>query len=103
MRSDLVKGGIFGLWGGTAERREVPKCAKSRIAQSPKMREVPNGAKSQNAADGGRCNLRSRCSELSAVQRPMGLRALWAFALYGTSRSMGFRALWDFAPLKILP
>src|SRR5437764_12655462 len=32
-----------------------------------------------------------------AVQRPMGLRALWDFALYGTSRSMGLRALWDFA------
>src|SRR5437868_10905305 len=88
---------LYPLLSTPAERRELPNCAKSRTAQSPKVREVPKCAKSQNAADGGRCNLRSRRSERSAVQRPMGFRALWDFALYGTSRSMGPRALWDLA------
>src|SRR2546430_15334823 len=73
------------------------KGAKSQNARSSELRKVPKCAKSQNAADGGRCNLRSRRSERSAVQRPMGFRALWDFALYGTSRSMGPRALWDLA------
>src|SRR5205823_7455894 len=49
---------------GSAERREVPNCAKSQNARSPELRKVPKCAKSQNAADGGRCNLCSRRSEL---------------------------------------
>jgi hypothetical protein len=37
---------------GSAQEREVPKCAESRSALSPELREVPKSARSRTARDG---------------------------------------------------
>jgi hypothetical protein len=64
-----------------SERRQIPKCAKSRTARNPEEREIPNSAKSRTATKSGTA--------------PFG--AVWDFALFGIWRRLGFRALWDFA------
>src|SRR5437868_1779881 len=71
--------------------REVPKCAKSQNARSPKRRMTADSATFVRAFG------TSRRSTPHGTSRTMGLRVLWDFAYYGTSRSMGLRALWDFA------
>src|SRR5437763_1459035 len=76
--------------------REVPKCAKSQNARSPKRRMTADGATFVRAFS------TSRPSTPYGTSRRMGLRAVWDSALYGTSRTMGLRALWDLAPFRTL-
>jgi len=64
----------------------MPNGAESRKARNPKRRQMPDGAKSQTAPNGG------------AVPLFVALRD---FALSGISRPSGFRAVWDLAPFGI--
>jgi hypothetical protein len=64
----------------------MPDGAESRTARNPEQRQMPNGAKSQTAPNGGAGPL---------------FVALRDFALFGISRCLGFRAVWDSAPFGI--
>src|SRR4051812_21610982 len=68
--------------------REVPKCAKSQNARSPRMREVPNSAKSQNAPSPKRRLTAADATFVHALRNAAPFSALWDFAHYGTSRRL---------------
>ena len=63
----------------------MPDGAKSRTARNPEQRQMPKGAESQKAPNGG------------AVPLFVAVRD---FALSGISRRLGFRAVRDLAPLE---
>src|SRR5947208_13078939 len=71
--------------------------AKFQNARGSKMREVPNCARSQNARSPKR-RLRADDATFGRALRCLApFNALWDFAHHGSSRTMGFRALWHFA------
>jgi hypothetical protein len=71
--------------------REMPKCAKCQNARNPEEREIPNGAESRTATNGGTPSHDRRFSPFRilspfGIPRSSGFRALRDSALSGISR-----------------
>jgi hypothetical protein len=103
------------LGSGQLETAKRIKGAESQRTRSPKLRQVPNGARFQTALSGAKSRTarRAKCdkerfslSRLApfgaglGISRSRGLRAVRKVAPFRTWRPLGLRAVWDSAPFE---